>query len=200
MTDPFETYQLHGFTVQVFQDDCAENPRSAFETRVRLVCWHSRYRLGDSHDFYEPADFLSWWAKAGADGLCVPLYLYDHSGLALSTRPFHCPWDSGQIGWAYLTAAALANKFPDVAAAQRLAAAQQLIDAEVELYNAYISGDVWGFTVRTDHGADVDRCWGYYGLHAVREAAEESVKQHTDPALLPKPVDHSASHGGIRHG
>ena len=29
----------------------------------------------------------------------LPLYLYDHSGITISTGPFSCPWDSGQVGW-----------------------------------------------------------------------------------------------------
>ena len=31
----------------------------------------------------------------------LPLYLYDHSGITISTGPFSCPWDSGQVGWIY---------------------------------------------------------------------------------------------------
>ena len=31
----------------------------------------------------------------------LPLYLYDHSGITMSTSVFSCPWDSGQVGWIY---------------------------------------------------------------------------------------------------
>ena len=33
--------------------------------------------------------------------IILPLYLYDHSGITMSTGPFSCPWDSGQVGWIY---------------------------------------------------------------------------------------------------
>lgn len=33
----------------------------------------------------------------------LPLFLYDHSGITMSTGPFHCPWDSGQVGFIYMT-------------------------------------------------------------------------------------------------
>jgi len=31
----------------------------------------------------------------------LPLYLYDHSGITISTGPFSCPFDSGQVGFIY---------------------------------------------------------------------------------------------------
>ncbi len=31
----------------------------------------------------------------------LPLYLYDHSGITMSTGAFSCRWDSGQVGWIY---------------------------------------------------------------------------------------------------
>lgn len=33
--------------------------------------------------------------------IILPLYLYDHSGITMSTSVFSCPWDSGQVGWIY---------------------------------------------------------------------------------------------------
>lgn len=32
----------------------------------------------------------------------LPLYLFDHSGLTISTSDFNDPWDSGQVGYIYL--------------------------------------------------------------------------------------------------
>ena len=31
----------------------------------------------------------------------LPLYLYDHGGITMSTGAFSCSWDSGQVGWIY---------------------------------------------------------------------------------------------------
>ena len=31
----------------------------------------------------------------------LPLYLYDHGGITMSTGAFSCPWDSGRVGWIY---------------------------------------------------------------------------------------------------
>ena len=34
--------------------------------------------------------------------ITLPLYLMDHSGLAMQTTSFNDPWDSGQVGWIYV--------------------------------------------------------------------------------------------------
>lgn len=39
--------------------------------------------------------------RATGQYVILPLYLYDHSGITISTGPFSCPWDSGQVGWIY---------------------------------------------------------------------------------------------------
>ncbi|SNS23209.1 hypothetical protein SAMN05446037_1006135 [Anaerovirgula multivorans] len=33
----------------------------------------------------------------------LPLYLYDHSGITMSSSPFSCQWDSVQVGWIFCT-------------------------------------------------------------------------------------------------
>ena len=33
--------------------------------------------------------------------LILPVYMYEHSGIALSTGSFSDNWDSGQVGWIY---------------------------------------------------------------------------------------------------
>ena len=44
---------------------------------------------------------LYYLVRATDQYVILPLYLYDHSGITISTRPFSCPWDSGQVGWIY---------------------------------------------------------------------------------------------------
>ena len=35
--------------------------------------------------------------------IVLPIYMYDHSGITISVNPFSCPWDSGQIGFIYIS-------------------------------------------------------------------------------------------------
>lgn len=70
-----------------------------------IVYWHPRYVLGDVYvpkDRYSsPEEVLKHECGDENDIVYLPVYLYDHSGLTINTTGFHCPWDSGQVGWIY---------------------------------------------------------------------------------------------------
>jgi hypothetical protein len=65
--------------------------------------------LDDLYTSEEPtpemvAGFEAAFDKWVEDKVCIKdLYLYDHSGITISTSPFSCGWDSGQVGFIYLT-------------------------------------------------------------------------------------------------
>ena len=44
------TVSSGGYKLSVFRDEDAPNPRQ-WENLGKMVCWHSRYDLGDEHDF-----------------------------------------------------------------------------------------------------------------------------------------------------
>jgi hypothetical protein len=68
--------------------------------------FHKNYILGDKHNL-KTEDFESFDEMAESvldNGIYLPLYLYDHSGITMSYKPFGCRWDSGQVGFIYMTA------------------------------------------------------------------------------------------------
>ena len=97
--------------------------------------------------------------------IMLPLYLYDHSGLAIGTTPFHCPWDSGQVGYVYATK----ERCDYLGVDFNIDNVEKNLDNEVKLYNTYLSGDVYGFEIveyDEEYGDEydtVDSCWGFYG-------------------------------------
>lgn len=46
------------YTLQILSDEDAPNPREDRDNFGTMVCFHSRYNLGDKHDFEKPSDFL----------------------------------------------------------------------------------------------------------------------------------------------
>lgn len=46
-------------TLLVVNDSDPLNPRVDCDNLGRMVCWHSRYQLGEPHDYDEPKEFLS---------------------------------------------------------------------------------------------------------------------------------------------
>ncbi len=53
------------------------------------------------------------------DHVILPVFLLDHSGLAISTLPFGDPWDSGQVGWIYADRNTVIEEYGEWSAASR---------------------------------------------------------------------------------
>jgi hypothetical protein len=108
MEAPVYEETICGHTIKIYPDTDPENPRD-WDNLGTMICGHSRYQLGDKHNFDGGRAFLldllnmSEDVPLGVDDLLpraerkaviLPVYLYDHSGLAMNTTGFHCPWDS----------------------------------------------------------------------------------------------------------
>lgn len=150
----------------IYRDEDALSPRES-ENIGKMVCWHRRYNLGDSHNYDTPQDFKE--SDEYKDSVvCIPLYLYDHSGIAISNSPFigravHAEWDSGQIGYIYATNKRV-KEFLHVepSEANKDLIAEALID-ETKLYDSYLQGDTYGFTLTGHDGSEIEQMGGFIG-------------------------------------
>jgi len=137
------------------QDSNDMDPRKDWDNLGTMVCWHRRYILGDDQPRETPAE---WLDAMGPFFVKLPLYLYDHSGLTMSTGPFSCPWDSGQVGWIVAWAEDVRKAFGvkalNGAIRKRVI---KILEAEVRVYDQCLRGAVWGF----EYGDD--GCWGFFG-------------------------------------
>ncbi|ASM75637.1 hypothetical protein SULPSESMR1_03594 (plasmid) [Pseudosulfitobacter pseudonitzschiae] len=170
-----EAYQGH--IIKIYHDPDAESPRE-WSNLGTLICWHRRYRLGDSHQFDSPEAFLRILAgisdqcdltmnqlgdRAGRKAILLPVFLYDHSGLAMNTIGFHCPWDSGQVGFIYVTLEEVRKVFGVKRVTKALREkAEDILRGEIVTYDAYLGGRVYGYVIERD-GEEVDACWGFVG-------------------------------------
>lgn len=169
----------------VVRDDDPINPRNDDNLCV-MACFHKRYDLGDKHkDHGINHQAYGSWAEMGEDiiksknaGAILPLYLYDHSGITISTSPFSCRWDSGQIGWAWISKAGILEEHSKRKYLTRKlkAWAEELIRKEVETYDRYLTGDVWGWEIKDEDGEILDSCWGYFDEADARSEGEEMLK------------------------
>ncbi|KJS43145.1 MAG: hypothetical protein VR71_11860 [Roseovarius sp. BRH_c41] len=177
MHDPVYEEAYSGHTIKIFHDPDPESPRE-WSNLGTLICWHRRYRLGDSHLFESPEAFLRDLAgvsdqsdlsmdqlreRAERKAIILPVFLYDHSGLAMNTIAFHCPWDSGQVGYVYVTFEAVRTEFRVKRGTKTLREkVEDILRAEIVSYDAYLAGRVYGYVIKRD-GKEVDACWGFFG-------------------------------------
>ena len=155
-----EVITTKGLKVEFYYSD--DDPRE-WDNITKMVCFHNNYNLGDEHD-YNKDDFNSWEElkeaiESNENVLAIkPLYLYDHSGQTISTSPFSCKWDSGQVGWVYITEETVA--LTGMPMDNDL---DKAIEQDVAIYKQRVEGDVYGFICYKD-GKQVDSCGGFYGI------------------------------------
>ena len=172
-----QTEFYKGFQIAIHYDEDSESPRE-WDNFGIMYCFHKRYNLGDKHDLsVEEAEIMaeSHFNEA------LPLYLYDHSEITMSTDPFSCQWDSGQVGWIIATEEQMKKEF-GVARLTRehRAKTRKIMEGEVEAYDQYLTGDIWGYIIEDEDGMHIDSLWSMYGFDYCLEEARKEVDAHIE--------------------
>jgi hypothetical protein len=166
------------------QDEDPESPRN-WDNLGTLALFHKRYNLGDKGHGYRSEDYAGWEAMKAAmlrDGAAIVLsvYMMDHSGISIrcdSSAFRACDsagWDWGQIGFVFVMKDKLRKEYGKLTR-KNIETATKVLLAEVETYNQFLSGDVWGYIVDQD-GKD-ESCWGYYSFDECVEEAKNVAKR-----------------------
>lgn len=155
----------------------------------------------------------------------LPLWLYDHSGIAMScgvrTYPYTDEWDSGQVGWIVALKKTIMSETYDYVLdenGERIRVehlhengvstwsyqttplteetwrerAKEIMKADVELYDQYLTGDVYGFTLYEAEPVEgggkpdweeVDSCWGFYGCDILTNGIVDNIDGGLSEAL-----------------
>lgn len=161
MSRYLEIKKVGKYTVKIVQDDSPMNPRTECDHLCTMICFHRHYNLGDKHDF-TPDSLKKLVSRR--DIYSLPIYLYDHSGITMNTTGFSCRWDSGQVGYIYISR----KDFMDVFGYKKMTkkAKEHVYDclrAEVKEYDNYLTGEVYGYMVDDAEGYTVDSCFGFNG-------------------------------------
>lgn len=179
----YETCEYMGYTIHVEYSHYPDNPREWSNLGI-MACAHPRYDLGDedgaralveavrsSRDYRPSWDRDTDWghlpdvhyrALQCRDIILLPLYLYDHSGITMNTTGFTCPWDSGMVGCIFITRAKVCEEYGVKRVSRKLRAkVEGLLRAEVDVYDAYLRGEVFTYRVEKD-GETIDCVGGFY--------------------------------------
>jgi hypothetical protein len=156
--------------VNIKRDSDPCNPREEFDNLGTMVCFHSRYNLGDKHEMtIEEARTF----QKRENIIILPLYLYDHSGITIKTTPFNDEWDSGCVGFIYITKEKVRKEYGwKIISKKRREKIEEYLRSEVKTYDQFLTGDVWGFET------EKDSCWGFYGDYKDK-SLEENILEHT---------------------
>ena len=131
---------------------------------------------------------INWRIERENAVLIYPLYLYDHSGLNIKIGSYsgilpegHARFDSGQVGFIYATKEDIRKEFSvKKVTKELLKKTEKILNNEVENYNAYLSGNVFSYTIEKSEECKsckqvekvfVEGCSGYYDYESMKEEA-----------------------------
>jgi len=84
----------------------------------------------------------------------LPVYMYDHSSITLSTTPFSCKWDSGLLGYIHITKEDTI-KFgiykENLSEEENSKTILNMLKEEVEMYNKYLTETFYTISIIKDN-------------------------------------------------
>lgn len=197
--DPIKTIQFSdGRTLEIIRDEDPLNPRTEYDNFGTMVCCHKSYNLGDEKDGLnghgiDHTEFGGWdemeaWIKhENPDCVILPLFLFDHSGITISTTDAtfqacdSAGWDWGQVGFIFVSRKKVAKEYGEHGG-RTDEQIEECLRNEVAVYDQYLTGDVYGFILRepscgecSGPGKDGDSCWGFYGDDPLKNGMADNI-------------------------
>jgi hypothetical protein len=177
------TIEYRGFWIKTEQDEDATSPRENNNIGT-MVCSHRNYKLGDIQDMCEDEfDRI----RNSSDYICLPIYMYEHSGITISTKPFNDYFDSGLLGMIYVELERAKKEWGEAFSIQTV---EEGLNAEVKEYDQYLTGDVWGYSIydkNPEENKDIEwihECDGsFFGEDYCIEEAKRVVDYYADDKL-----------------
>jgi len=164
-----------GKILEIHVDESSESPRQ-WDNLGTIWCSHKKYNFKDDHapkidvDDYDGWEHIKKYLIRKEDaGIILPIYVYDHSDIDLSTEPFGDKWDSGQIGFIYCTKTKIKSEFHIKKITKKLKERViECLKGEIETYSQYVRGEVYGFKLiqidmSTQERIELESCWGFFG-------------------------------------
>lgn len=154
---PIKEEEYKDKVIRILPDEMPIDPRS-YDNLGTMVCSHKRYELGDEQidtsEFSSVEEIREYLYSERDAEILLPLYLYDHSGITMSTTSFRSHWDSGRVGFIFATEDDILTMYQKDELTDELRdKARESLKDEVELYDMYISGQVFIFSV-----VDIHQC------------------------------------------
>lgn len=112
----------------------------------------------------------------------LPLWVYEHSGITMScgdpSYPYNDRWDSSCAGWIVMSKDSVMDNLAATEENWRTKAIE-CMRGEVELYDHWLTGNVYGYTLleetAPDEWTEVDSCWGFYGDDVLTNGIADNV-------------------------
>lgn len=187
------------FTYRIDTDENPESPRE-WDNLGTLCIASRRWDFGEvqlAHDADSIEEAFRWHLAENDltmdQVIWLPVYGYSHSGLTINTTGYSCPWDSGQLGYIYVSKKDALKEYGGQRVGKKLSErVESCLKGEIETMNQYLTGDVYGYRIyeyvgdeedfqdedlSTHSWEEIDSCWGYYGEKYCDDEAKAIVER-----------------------
>lgn len=156
---PIKTIDLDGGgRIELHYDPSPPNPREENENLGTFQVYSTCYPSPDEI-VRDPPEIM-------ADEIGLMVWAYAHGGVIYRTgeaNPFTCSWDSGFAGIIFCSK----EKAREYLQVKRITPAvveqvKRILNDEVEIWNKYYNGELYGYQIFDAEGNCTDSCWGYY--------------------------------------
>lgn len=167
---------IENLTIKIVQDDNVECPHEWGSLFGTMSIPRDRHGFGTpekqaEQHFTDVQDLIDFLKEQGDNVISLPIFMYEHSGCTIKTGPFSCPWDSGQIGYIWISKEKAAkelrgrNQKPIKRwTPKQVKRVRDLLDGSIRTMDMWMTGDVYGWVVEDESGEHLESCWGYYGF------------------------------------
>lgn len=155
-----------------------------FQDKFNIIEDKEGYEIGLNEMTEQQITKLEKWIEDNI--IMLPIYMYEHSGIALNTKGFTCQWDSGQVGIIYVTREQVKKEYKVKRITKKLKeTVVKVLAGEVKTYGDYVEGSVYGYMIEDKNGDETGGCWGFYGycfeenglLNHAREEIEALIEE-----------------------
>ncbi len=176
--------EMNGMKITIWYDECADDPRKYNDCLGTMACFHKRYSIGDeTHKNEDPFEFQDWVTTSKDVATWFPIYMLDHSGLTIRTYSFDDPWDSGLLGYIYVTKEKVRKEYGVKRISSKLMKkVDDILIAEVEEMDYYLRGEV--YCLEAVKGEETfDAVCGIFGYKRLREYLKTELPEEFQPVV-----------------
>jgi hypothetical protein len=198
--------EYKNYSINIYVDEDPIDPRGWDNLGIMEINSHRDYNLpseggGLTLEYYEedkenPAKTEDGRLLSDLDGLelagailrrdknivaLFPVQGYDHGGLSISIGNTPDQWDGGRLGFIYTTA----EKCKEIGLdpVKNIEIIKNNLKTEIEIYDQYLTGEVYGYMIEDEDGEESGGCWGYYGSDHEENGLLESARGEIDAEI-----------------
>lgn len=175
MSNLVDNIEKDGLTANIYTDCDVESPRE-YECNIwNFVSLHRNIVTSEGELTAER--LMECRESLEEDYIIVPVYMYEHSGISLSLKPFYCPFDSGVGFIAYIAKERVKKEYGDLSE-ESVEKAMKCLEGEVKSYSEYLNGECFCIVIEDEEGNEVDSCGGFLGYEYTMQEAERMLDEN----------------------